>query len=469
MLLTIADFIGRFHPVLVHLPIGILLLACFFQLLTIKSRFSFLQPVIPVMLFWGMISAVASCISGYLLSQSGDYEGDLVGQHQWMGIFTAILSLVLYLLHKLSVGVITARIISFVLIILITITGHMGGSLTHGPGYLTEGLNNTVSSKGPALKPIADIQNAALYADVVQPLLQARCYSCHGVEKQKGKLRLDEPDRILKGGEEGKAVVAGKPDESKMIELLLLPADDKKHMPPIQKPQLTESEIKLLHWWVSSGADFTKKVKDIPQDDKIKPVLIALQSGGNAAAAKEQTDIPAKPVKAVSAGAIEKFTKANVMVIPVARNSNYISLNFVTASTNDSTIKLLSEVRQQLVWLKLDNAKLSDAAIDEIAKCTSLTRLQLSNSNITDKQLVKLQALDQLQSLNLVGTKITAQGILTLQKIKGLKNLYLYKTEVESKDWAALVKAFPQTQLDSGKYAVPILVTDTTIVTSLKN
>ena len=52
MLLSLPDLIGRFHPVLVHLPIGILLLACFFQILTIKNRFTVLQPAIPIMLFW---------------------------------------------------------------------------------------------------------------------------------------------------------------------------------------------------------------------------------------------------------------------------------------------------------------------------------------------------------------------------------------------------------------------------------
>ncbi|MCW3120141.1 MAG: hypothetical protein JWM28_4223, partial [Chitinophagaceae bacterium] len=78
MLLSILDFTGRLHPLLVHLPIGILLLACFFQWLTANNKFAFLQPAIPVALFWGMISAVASCISGYILSDSGDYDADLV-------------------------------------------------------------------------------------------------------------------------------------------------------------------------------------------------------------------------------------------------------------------------------------------------------------------------------------------------------------------------------------------------------
>ena len=150
-LLSLPDLIGRFHPVLVHLPIGILLLACFFQFLTLKPRFAILQPAIPAMFFWGMIGAVLSCISGYMLSLSGDYDGELVGRHQWMGIFTAILSLILYLLYQFSVSETIARWISLGIIILVTITGHLGGSLTHGSDYLTEGLNSD-DDKGPVLK-----------------------------------------------------------------------------------------------------------------------------------------------------------------------------------------------------------------------------------------------------------------------------------------------------------------------------
>ncbi|HKZ65513.1 MAG TPA: c-type cytochrome domain-containing protein [Chitinophagaceae bacterium] len=462
-LLSLPDLIGRFHPVLVHLPIGILLLACFFQILTIKNRFTVLQPAIPVMFFWGMIGAVLSCISGYMLSLSGDYDGQLVGRHQWMGIFVAIASLILYLLYKLSIGEKAARIFSLGIIILITITGHLGGSLTHGSDYLTEGLNSD-DEKGVVMKPIPNIQEAALYADVVQPLLQAKCYNCHGPNKQKGKLRLDRQEFILKGGKDGKVIESGKADESEMIERMLLPLSDEDHMPPKEKKQLTPAEISLLHWWINTGADFSKKVKDLPQTEQIKPVLLSLQSGSSDVE-NAITDVPDAPVVKPDEVSVKRLKDAGVVVIPVAKNSNYLSVSFFTAGPGaDTLVKLLEPLKKQIVWLKLDNAAISDAAMDEIAKLSVLTRLQLSNTNIADKGLVKLQSLQQLQSLNLVGTKVTAQGVMQLNKIKSLKNLYLYHTGVNNKDWALLQKSFPTTQLDSGKYVVPTFVTDTTEV-----
>ncbi len=468
MLLSLPDLIGRFHPVLVHLPIGILLLACLFQLLTIKNRFTILQPAIPVMFFWGMLGAILSCISGYMLSLSGDYDGELVGRHQWMGIFTASLSLLLYLLYKFSISETIARWISLGIIILITITGHLGGSLTHGSDYLTEGLNSG-DEKGVTMKPIPNIQEAVLYTDVVQPLLQAKCYNCHGANKQKGKLRLDQQEFILKGGKEGKVIEPGKADESEMIERMLLPMTDEDHMPPKEKPQLTPSEISLLHWWISTGADFTKRVKELPQTEKIKPALLSLEAG-SADAENAVTDVPDVPVSKPGEETIERLKNAGVMVIPVAKNSNYLSISFVTAGPGaDSLAKLLEPLKKQLVWLKLDNAAISDATMDAISGLTTLRRLSLSNTNITDKGLEKLQSLQQLQSLNLVATKVTAQGVMQLGKIKSLKNLYLYHTGVNNNDWNALQKAFPGAQLDSGRYTVPTFATDTTEVEPPKN
>lgn len=427
-----------------------------------------MQPAIPTMFFWGMIGAMLSCISGYMLSLSGDYDAQLVSRHQWMGIFTAIVSLILYMLYQLSINEKIARWISMSIIILITITGHLGGSLTHGSDYLTEGLNSA-DEKGAAIKPIPNIQEAVLYADVVQPLLQAKCYSCHGANKQKAKLRLDQPAFILKGGKDGPVIKPRKADESEMIERMLLPLSDEDHMPPKEKKQLTPGEISLLHWWINTGADFNKKVKELPQTEKIKPVLLALQSGSSDGQ-KKVTDVPEIPVAKPDEAIIKRLKEAGVIVVPVAKNSNYLSVSFVTAGAGaDSLVKLIALLKKQLVWLRLDHAIISDTTMDEIAKLSALTRLYLSHTNITDKGLAKLQSLQQLQSLNLVGTKVTAPGVMQLHKLRSLKNLYLYHTRVNSSNWALLQKTFPATQLDSGKYTVPTFVTDTTEVKLPKN
>jgi len=62
------------------------------------------------------------------------------------------------------------------------------------------------------------------------------CESCHGPEKQKGKLRLDSLEALMKGGENGPVVVAGNPKKSPLVARVLLPATDDDHMPPEGKP-----------------------------------------------------------------------------------------------------------------------------------------------------------------------------------------------------------------------------------------
>ncbi|WP_315820267.1 c-type cytochrome domain-containing protein [Paraflavitalea speifideaquila] len=106
---------------------------------------------------------------------------------------------------------------------------------------------------------IANVQEAGAYKEVIQPLLETKCYSCHNKNKQKGGLRMDEQALLLKGGKNGVALTPGKAAESEMMKRLLLPREHDDHMPPKEKPQMSESEIALVHWWIESGASFDKK------------------------------------------------------------------------------------------------------------------------------------------------------------------------------------------------------------------
>ncbi len=458
------ELIGHLHPLLVHLPIGILLLACFFQLMATRARYAHLQHAIGITLFWGMISAVASCISGYLLSGSGDYDPTLVGRHQWFGIGVAAVAIIYYSLYHYKRIINYRWILPVVLIALIAITGHLGGSLTHGSDYLTASFNNFTSADTVAVrKPIPDVQEAVAYAAIIQPVLQSKCYSCHGANKQKGKLRMDQPDLLMRGGKNGVVIDPGKADESELISRILLEKANEHHMPPKEKPQLTEKEIALLHWWVASGASFDKKTKDIAQTEKIKPILLSLQN--TATEKKAIADVPAEPVQKADESAIKKLKDKGIVVIPVALNSNYLMASFVTMPTaTDKDIELLLPLKKQLVWLKLNDTRITDSALSIVAQCNNLTRLELGNTGITDNGLAKLVTLQQLQSVNLGGTKITATGLLRLKDLKELQSVYLYHTGVHTDGWAALQKAFPKTTLDSGGYQVPLFATDTMLV-----
>jgi hypothetical protein len=83
----------------------------------------------------------------------------------------------------------------------------------------------------------------------IRPLLAKRCYSCHGSEKQQGDLRLDVRDRVLAG--DAAVVVPGKPDDSRLVQVVRYSREDTQ-MPPTGK--LPADEIELLTKWVESGA-----------------------------------------------------------------------------------------------------------------------------------------------------------------------------------------------------------------------
>jgi len=463
------EFFGRFHPVLVHLPIGILLIACLFLLLILLPRFANLRPAITALLFLGMIGAVGSCITGYFLANSGDYEGKLVSNHQWMGIGVAALSVLLLFIHKYAkTDSRIPTVIAVLLLVLVSVTGHLGGSLTHGSDYLTAPLKEGGGKAGAAIPPIPNIQEALVYQDAIQPLLKNRCYSCHGSEKQKGKLRLDLEAYILKGGEEGNTLVKGKADESELIRRLLLPGSNDKHMPPKEKPQLSQDEIALLHWWINNGAAFNEKVKGLKQPDNIKAVLAALEKGTAGTIANKLADIPEKEVDPANEKYIKSLSSAGVMIVPVAQNSNYLTVNFINArSTADSVMHALKSVKDQLAWLKLEHKSVDDQTLKSIKDCRNLIRLSLNYTRVTDKGLENLKNMDQLQSLSLVGTKVTVKGLGQLSKLKGLKSLYLYQTNIQRTDWNALKKIFPKVAIDSGNYRVSTLLKDTTEVKAI--
>ncbi|MBB2144665.1 hypothetical protein GM921_04170 [Pedobacter sp. LMG 31464] len=462
------EFFGRFHPVFVHLPIGILLLACIFILLSFSAKFVNLKHAVPIMLLLGALSAVVSCLTGYFLSNSGDYDGKLVSNHQWMGISVAVLSIILFAIYKKVKSNAVLGTISVILIVLISITGHLGGSLTHGSDYLTAPLKSGNTKSGAAIPPIPNVQEAFVYQNAIQPLLKNRCYSCHGSEKQKGKLRLDEEVYILKGGEDGNTIVRGKAEESELIRRLLLPLDNKDHMAPKEKPQLTENEIKLLKWWIDNGADFKKKFKDLPQPEGIKSVLTGLQKGESTQEVAKSNDIPTEEVDMVDQEVLKKFTAKGVTISPIAQNTNYLSANFINADAmGKDVLDLIKSIEKQLLWLKLENKKVNDQTLSAFKNCKNLTRLNLNYTSITDAGLAQLKGLDQLQSLSLVGTNISLKGIEQLKQLKNLKFLYVYQTKVSKADLASIKKLLPKVSLDTGNYKIPFLAKDTIVVKAL--
>ena len=111
--------------------------------------------------------------------------------------------------------------------------------------FLTALLPSVVSR---ATEPAPDPEAIKFFESKVRPVLVARCLKCHGATQQKGELRLDSREAVLKGGEGGEVVVSGKPSESRLIEAINRTGLE---MPP--DAPLKENEIAVLTEWVRRG------------------------------------------------------------------------------------------------------------------------------------------------------------------------------------------------------------------------
>lgn len=114
-------------------------------------------------------------------------------------------------------------------------------------------FGSTAGAEGVAATAIgtADIN----FTEDVWPILEGRCLQCHDKATAYSNLRLDSPERILKGGDLGKVVVAGDPDNSPLVGRVSLPQDDLDFM-PIEGDPLDEDQIDILTQWIQQGADF---------------------------------------------------------------------------------------------------------------------------------------------------------------------------------------------------------------------
>jgi uncharacterized membrane protein len=461
------QFSGRLHPLIVHLPIGILVLAFLFECLSRFPAYRNLASAVVPSLGIGAIFAVISVVTGLLLSREGGYDSSLLQWHQNMGIATAAFAIILYFLRAKAAHIfqggklqLMGVLLFLPLVILISVTGHLGGSMTHGEDYLFEFLTDASEPDAQAkLKTISKTDDVILYEDVIEPILNSKCYSCHSSKKRKGELRLDQVEFIMQGGKHGAILEAGVPDSSSLYSRLILPLEDEHHMPPSERLQLSSSEISLIHAWIEGGASFTRKVTDFPQAARIKTYISAV-----IAQLQQEPLIPVNEVSAANGEALHALKSKGVIILPVGHNTNYLSASFVNArSIADADLQLLLPIKEQLVWLNLGRTTIADEGLKVVAQLPALRQLHLDHTVISDEGIRHLTSLTELNYLNLAGTQITDKALSHLSALKKIKSIFVYQTAVTSKGVQDFLQEHHETYLDTGDYALPKLASDTIV------
>jgi uncharacterized membrane protein len=429
--------VGRMHPMLLHLPIGLLIVAGVLWVFRKEFEGTNFNKLFGFVLSLTALTAALTALMGFFLSREEGYTADLLNWHKYTGIGLSFLTYGLVLLHQQNVErkVIFNAFLAFSGVIL-AVTGHFGASLTHGENYLfpvKEGEN----------APLTITEDTPVFEAAVQPILKAKCFQCHNEQKTKGELLMTNLAGLLKGGKNGPIWVAGDALNSHIIQRANLPLDDKKHMPPKGKAQLTPQEIGLLTAWVQSGADVKKPLKALAANDPIKAFL---EKGE-----RKTENASVYTFDAASESTLEKLNNPFRVVFPMAYNSPALQADFfVRQAYKPEQLGELSDIKKQLVVLNLSNMPIKDEDLSTIAQFENLEKLNLNNSDITGATLSKLSSLSKLQSLSLSGTKVTKASLQSLGKMPHLTEVFIWNTPVLEKELVELKKQHPKTVFELG-------------------
>jgi uncharacterized membrane protein len=436
ILLDVFTFLGRMHPLVVHLPIGFIVLGTVFHAAAYHRKYSHLDNVVSFIFMLGFISALAASVFGYLLSLSGDYEGPVLDNHKVSGIILTLMTGLLYLMTTdylrqnifISRGVFTLFVAATFTIL--TYAGHLGASLTHGSNYLT--LEVLLDEKRE--KPLT-LGEALIFEDIVHPILEQRCTECHNSSKRKGRLSMESLGAILKGGKSGPSVVPANAGESELYRRVTLDPSHEDFMPADNKPPLTDKEKEIIRLWIEKAAAGNEtKVSEITDNKEIMSVassLFGLSSSSPSQAVLTgedvNTDIPDSVNMDVVDNLREKGLSVRVMFQdPVMLDVTLPSKSGSRMSEIEDDLKSLA---QNVIWLNLSDNNFTERDLVILEHMSNLERLRLEKNPLSDSIGFYLENLKHLYAVNLNETKITCACVTTLKNNPAIRRIYTWRTK----------------------------------------
>lgn len=453
---------GRMHPLFLHFPIAVLVLYGLWVIVAPRPKTDDASAALANdVLLLGAFTATFTALLGLLLSQETGYDRDAIFWHKWTGIATAFISLGWYSFrnrlpsHRLPTKILAGGTIGILLF-----AGHLGANITHGEEFLLAPIR---SDEGA---PAVAMDEALVFAHVVQPILKEKCVSCHNSQKAKGELLMTTAELLAKGGKNGVLWDTTQADLGLLLQRAHLPLDDKKHMPPRGKVQLTDDEIQVLESWIRRGSSFTAKVVEFPTDDPLFR-FASQRLGGE----EEET----YEFAAADDSKIRELNTNYRVITPLATGSPALSVSFFSESVfKSSDLSELTPIKNQIVELDASKMPVKDEDLKVIAEFTNLRKLLLNFTNITGGTLSELNKLPHLRQLSLTGTRVQAAQLRALKNAPALKILYAWNTSVKPEEFKQLRKELTGISFESGyrsdtvvlKLNPPQVVTKDQILTS---
>ena len=444
--LDLAAFFGRLHPLLVHLPIGFILLALLFDLKRFKekgSRFNFLN----IIWFLAFISSFFSALMGWLLAQNGYYIDADLTPHQYTGILLVFFSCLGWVLRIKNINMpsLFMRINNLIVLFLLILVGHLGGSLTHGSDYLTKHAPDFITSKQEYKNKLFEeytLDSIVVFKDFVQPLLNEKCVACHNNNISRGGLNLSNIESIKKGGRSGAAFVSKNPSKSLIFKRVSFSQDNEKFMPPTGIP-FSYHEIQLVQWWIQEGANYSGSLNEFSITPEIQTLLLK-QYGLDT---REKPWVEKVKLDPLPPSAVIALEKANFSLRTLSQNNPLLDLRYQGEKLSQQALTLMETYAPYITWLNLSNCKLTNSDLKTIAKLENLTRLNLQQNSIRTNDLAPLNTLSHLEVLNLHSTLVNQDVFEILKSIPSLKKVFLWNTKVSLNAVLKNKPAFPSTEL----------------------
>jgi uncharacterized membrane protein len=453
--------IGRFHPVLLHFPIVLVLIMLgieflrLFKIIKVENRVLFYSFLIVILL------TVISIFSGFLLFASGEYAGFLMEQHFNGAVITGCLIFLsfaffiyqwkhgkLYFVYLLTLAATNVAALY---------TGHQGGNLTHGQNYLTEYL----AMIGEDINTEASLDsNQYLYEDIIQPILEAKCVGCHSTLRAKGEFSVSSFEDLFKKGESNKLPLKHYlPDESELLLRILMPDTLTDHMPPAGKTPLDKNEIAILKYWIEKGANQKQTLADSSTADSTLHQMNLLINQLEPALQKYRFNVFKTQLNAEKLQAELEYLATDMEVVikrdEEAEGEMYtLSTTFPPSPFGSEKLAQLKPYLDVFTKVSLVSSQIDDADLYVIAHMSNLRELYLQKTKLNGSGLIQLSKLKNLEVLNVSFTKVDDKALLDLVKFPALKKVFTYSTETTKDVIIALQKYKPTLQIhaEEGPY-----------------
>tara|TARA_B100000575_G_scaffold118364_1_gene94238 strand:+ start:725 stop:2080 length:1356 start_codon:yes stop_codon:yes gene_type:complete len=450
MLIELLDFLGSLHPLIVHLPIGIVLLTIAIDVF-MRNKNNSVQRVITMGWFFSFFSGLLAALFGWFLGDNGYYFESQIDIHKWSGIAFVSICFIIWLLRYINFRFTKSfnRSVNLTSIILLTITGHFGGEMTHGQNYLFENLPYT--QKKISVTTLSETKRSNndslfVYEDLIHPVLEEKCIACHNQNLASGGLNMSSVENMIKGGNSGAGIKNGNPFKSLIYKRVSFPHDHPKFMPPTGVP-LSYDQIATLEWWIDNGAEKQMPVTLTRNDPKTLR-LMELQYGLDL---REKTYLETLSLSSPSQEDLKSIEGEEYIWRFLNPEQSFLDLKFTKKKIEINDLLKVQPIKNNITWLNLADCMLNDNHLSYISNFPNLTRLKIQkNPLVTNKGIEALQKLEHLTELNLYGTRVSNNTLITLGQMKSLKKLFVWNTRITDKDITDFKALHPDVEVIAG-------------------